>query len=209
MEFRVDGFALTANNLTYALTADRFGYWRLFPADAEWGRIPAWGFCTVERGAHAEVEVGERFAGMVPMSSRFTAHPTLIRNGSVDRAERRTDVNPVYNRYVRTASRAKEELERDAALRPAYILAFVLAQHLAASNWLGADRLLVTGASSKASLGLAHALADVPDVSVTGLTSTGHEDLVRSTKLLMGRTSTTARRQATPAADNDSEAIPP
>ena len=29
----VDRFALTANNITYALTGDMLGYWTFFPAD--------------------------------------------------------------------------------------------------------------------------------------------------------------------------------
>ena len=36
----VDRFALTANNITYALTGDMLGYWTFFPADDGWGRIP-------------------------------------------------------------------------------------------------------------------------------------------------------------------------
>ena len=30
--FRVERFALTANNVTYALAGDGLGYWRFFPA---------------------------------------------------------------------------------------------------------------------------------------------------------------------------------
>ena len=44
---RVDTFALTANNTTYADLGDRLGYWRYFPAEAPWGVIPAWGFADV------------------------------------------------------------------------------------------------------------------------------------------------------------------
>jgi len=182
VRIRVDAFALTANNLTYAVTGDRFGYWRLFPADADWGRIPAWGVGTVERSECPDVGVGERFAGMVPMSTHFIAHPRVNRDGFTDRATHRADVNPVYNRYVCVTGRADTELERDAALRPVYILSFVLARHLRTSDWLGAARLLVTSASSKASLGLAHALSSA-DVSVVGLTSSRHVELVTATGL--------------------------
>ena len=48
---RVDAFALTSNNITYAVLGDMLNYWDFFPAapgdpgdDADWGRIPAWGF---------------------------------------------------------------------------------------------------------------------------------------------------------------------
>ena len=182
VQIRVNAFALTANNLTYAVTGDQFGYWRLFPADDGWGRIPAWGVGTVVRSASADVAVGERFAGMVPMSSHFVARPQRTRDGFADRATHRAEVNPVYNRYTRVTGRPDTDLERDAALRPVYILSFVLAHHLQASRWLGAVRLLVTSASSKASLGLAHALTSA-EVSVVGLTSPGHLDLTLATGL--------------------------
>lgn len=179
---RVDAFALTANNLTYAATGDRFGYWSLFPASDGWGRIPAWGVGTVVLSGCPDVEVGERFAGMVPMSTHFVALPRSTRQGIVDLAAHRAQANPVYNRYTRVTGGSDDDLQRDSALRPAYILSFVLAHHLRASNWLGATRLLVTSASSKASLGLAHALASA-DVPVVGLTSPHHRALVHATGL--------------------------
>jgi hypothetical protein len=36
----VERFALTANNITYGVYGDRLGYWRFFPEDDTWGRIP-------------------------------------------------------------------------------------------------------------------------------------------------------------------------
>ncbi|MFX5873780.1 DUF2855 family protein, partial [Acinetobacter baumannii] len=44
---RVDRFALTANNISYALTGDALGYWKFFPEDADWGIVPVWGFAEV------------------------------------------------------------------------------------------------------------------------------------------------------------------
>jgi len=42
---RVDKFAFTANNISYAVLGDRMAYWKFFPAtSAEWGRLPVWGF---------------------------------------------------------------------------------------------------------------------------------------------------------------------
>lgn len=42
---RVDPFALTANNITYAAMGDMLGYWKFYPTgDAEWGVVPVWGF---------------------------------------------------------------------------------------------------------------------------------------------------------------------
>ena len=41
---KVDTFALTANNVTYATFGDQMQYWNFFPAaDASFGRVPVWG----------------------------------------------------------------------------------------------------------------------------------------------------------------------
>ena len=41
VRFRIDAFALTANNITYAAFGEAMNYWRFFPADdAAWGRVP-------------------------------------------------------------------------------------------------------------------------------------------------------------------------
>src|SRR5690242_13818907 len=59
----IDAFALTANNVTYAVFGDAMRYWQFFPAHDEWGRIPVWGFADVVRSAHDDVPVGERVYG--------------------------------------------------------------------------------------------------------------------------------------------------
>ena len=46
-QLRVERFALTTNNVTYAALGEQLGYWRLFPAPEGWGRIPAWGYARV------------------------------------------------------------------------------------------------------------------------------------------------------------------
>ena len=53
--FRVDRFALTSNNISYALSGDMLGYWRFFPCDEGWGRIPVMGFANVIRSTHPGV----------------------------------------------------------------------------------------------------------------------------------------------------------
>ena len=35
--FRVDRFAFTSNNISYALSGDTLGYWRFFPTEEGWG----------------------------------------------------------------------------------------------------------------------------------------------------------------------------
>ena len=61
---KVENFAFTANNVTYAMFGDAMHYWQFFPSsDAAWGVIPVWGFATVLSSAADGVTVGERFYG--------------------------------------------------------------------------------------------------------------------------------------------------
>jgi hypothetical protein len=40
---KIDRFAFTANNITYAVLGDPLKYWQLFPAPENFGNIPVWG----------------------------------------------------------------------------------------------------------------------------------------------------------------------
>jgi hypothetical protein len=48
---KIDRFAFTANNITYAVVGDQFGYWQFFPPTGDevkdWGILPVWGFADV------------------------------------------------------------------------------------------------------------------------------------------------------------------
>lgn len=76
--FRVDRFALTSNNVSYALTGDALGCWRFFPAEEGWGRIPAMGFGDVVRSTHPEVSEGTRCFGFYPMSRYLVIEPGAV-----------------------------------------------------------------------------------------------------------------------------------
>jgi len=41
---KIDRFAFTANNITYAALGDRLKYWQLFPAPDGFGIVPVWEF---------------------------------------------------------------------------------------------------------------------------------------------------------------------
>ena len=75
--FRVDRFAFTANNVTYAQAGDMLDYWGFFPAEDGWGRIPAMGYADVIRSAHKGVPEGQRVFGFFPMATQrvVTVHP--------------------------------------------------------------------------------------------------------------------------------------
>ena len=60
---KVDRFAFTANNITYAVLGDQLKYWQLFPAPESFGNIPVWGFGEVIASTHAGITEGERLFG--------------------------------------------------------------------------------------------------------------------------------------------------
>ena len=68
---KVDRFAFTANNITYAVLGDRLKYWSLFPAPEGFGSIPVWGFGEVIASKHPMVAIGERLFGYFPMSTHL------------------------------------------------------------------------------------------------------------------------------------------
>ncbi|MEE4361973.1 MAG: DUF2855 family protein [Pseudomonadales bacterium] len=176
----VDLFAFTANNVTYAVFGEAMKYWDFFPAEAGWGRIPVWGFGEVVRSLHEDVKVGERLYGYFPMSSWVRMKPVRsTTRGFTDGAEHRAHLHPVYNSYQRTASdpayrRAEEGLQM--LLRPLFTTSFLIEDFFADADAFGAKQILLTSASSKTALGVAHLAHERGDLSVVGLTSPQHVD---------------------------------
>ena len=94
---RVDAFALTANNITYAVLGDVLRYWDFFPTrDGDtWGRVPVWGFADVVTTAHDEVAEGTRVYGYLPMSTHLVVKPGRVTpSGFVDEALHRSVLPP-------------------------------------------------------------------------------------------------------------------
>ena len=52
---RLESFALTSNNISYALSGDFLDYWGFYPAEPGWGRLPAMGFGVVTSSGVAGV----------------------------------------------------------------------------------------------------------------------------------------------------------
>ncbi len=181
---RVDRFALTANNITYAVAGDLMSYWDFFPAEPGWGRVPVWGFGDVVRSRHDDLPVGERVFGYFPISTHLVVQVEHVTDaGFVDAADHRAALPPAYNRYSRVAADPVYSAEREdhqMLLWPLFMTSFVLDDFLADNADFGAPTVLVSSASSKTSMGLAFMLASrrEPRPRVVGLTSDGNRDFV-------------------------------
>ncbi|MDP3749114.1 MAG: DUF2855 family protein [Phenylobacterium sp.] len=167
----VERFALTANNITYGIIGDSFGYWKFFPAADGLGRIPVWGFAKVVESRAAEIPVGLRLFGYLPMSTHFTARLTKGRHGYVDAATHRAELPPTYNAYAEAPADALDD--HRALLRPLFMTSWLLDDLL--SDDANVASLVLSSASSKTAMGLA-SLARKRGVEVIGLTSPGNAD---------------------------------
>ena len=129
---KVERFAFTANNITYAVAGDRIGYWQFFPPtglDADgWGIIPVWGFAEVAASTIDDIPVGERLFGYFPTATIHDMTPTHItRQGFVEGAYHRSHLPPAYNRYTRVNGEPGYDASTDnerMLLWPLYITSF-------------------------------------------------------------------------------------
>lgn len=181
---RVSRFALTANNVTYAVFGDAMSYWTFFPAEEGWGRVPVWGYADVDASRAEGITEGERLYGYLPMSTHLVVTPSRVDGASfVDAAPHRSSLPPAYNRYQRVAGAAGSDPARErehAVLFPLFATSFLIDDWLGGGGMFGARSVVLASASSKTALGLAFLLSSRDGVEVVGLTSEGNAEFVRS-----------------------------
>ncbi len=182
--FRVDRFAFTANNITYAVAGDMLGYWRFFQSETGWGRIPVMGFADVLRSTHPEVTEGTRCFGFYPMSRHLVIQPGSVSAGQImDAAPHRQGLAPTYAQYVPTtgdAIYAKQREDQILLMRGLFMTGFLADDFLAEQDYLGARAVLISSASSKTSIALAYQVKCFGRASAVGLTSARNAEFVRS-----------------------------
>ncbi len=176
---RVDEFALTANNVTYAFAGETIGYWQFYPEDAEWGVVPVWGFAEVIESRCDGVTAGTRIWGFLPMASHAVMTPGRIGpRGFVDAAPHRAALPAVYNAYAITNDdppALTAIADARSVMFPLLTTSWLIADYLADNGWFGAKQVLIGSASSKTGYGTAHFIGETgTDVAVTGLTSPGN-----------------------------------
>jgi hypothetical protein len=180
---RVTRFALTANNITYAVLGDQLKYWQLFPVATDFGIIPVWGFGKVIASRHSGIAAGETLFGYFPMASHLVIEAADVsKRGLRDGAAHRQGVSPVYNTYARVSGDpafAGKQGDYQALLRPLFMLSFLVADFLAENEDYGVKRVMLSSGSSKTALGLAH-LLHARGIKVIGLTSAGNTAFVKS-----------------------------
>ncbi|MDX2167842.1 MAG: DUF2855 family protein [Deltaproteobacteria bacterium] len=176
--------SLTTNNVTYALFGERMQYWRFFPSgEAGWGIVPAWGYGEVVASTLPELAVGERLYGYWPLAECVDLQPQRVSAASfVDGAAHRVELNPVYNRYLRCAAdpgyRAADESAL-AVVQPLFGTAFLLADFIVDNACFGAQRVVLSSASSKTAYATVWCLRDAGGPPCVALTSAANAGFVR------------------------------
>lgn len=188
VRLRIESFSVTANNVTYAVAGDAFGYWNFFPAEEGWGVVPMWGHAVVAESRHPQISVGERVYGYLPMASHLDVLPGKVSAGGfTDMAAHRQPMSPIYNQYSRLAADPEHDPAREGErmiFGPLFKTGFLIESFMRREGWFGAEAVVLTSASSKTALGLASvARHRSPGVRRIGLTSAGNVDFVRRSGL--------------------------
>ena len=176
---QVDSYAMTANNVTYAvfgkpagLFGNDQGYWDFFAEKNEAGRLPVWGFATVLVSDIEGVAPGDRFYGYYPMASHAVLVPGNIGpNGFTDITPRRTTLPPIYNQYQRMDALGDYRAEHHdywPVFRPLFLTGWLIADQFEDEGDYGAAQILVASASSKTAIGLGYTISSVARVRKAG-----------------------------------------
>jgi hypothetical protein len=188
VRLKIESFSVTANNITYAVIGDMFGYWNFFPAEGDFGVVPMWGHAVVEESRHPDITVGERVYGYLPMATHLDVLPGKVSaSGFTDMAAHRQPMSPIYNQYSRLTADPEHDPAKEAErmlFGPLFKTGFLIEAMFRREGWFGAQNLIMTSASSKTSMGLASVAKDLsPDIKRIGLTSKGNVDFVNTTGL--------------------------
>ncbi|WP_281561301.1 DUF2855 family protein [Thalassomonas sp. RHCl1] len=181
---KVDKFALTANNISYALTGDSLGYWRFFPAKDNWGRIPAMGFAEVIASNCRGIETGERVWGFLPMASHVKITAGKITPfGFTDVSPHRAELAPVYASFERVKANPfyrEENEDYEMLLRGLFTTSWLVDDFMFDHQYFSAGQYLITSASSKTSIALAFAVRERGELPALGITSMANRAFVES-----------------------------
>ncbi|TMM54565.1 DUF2855 family protein [Sulfitobacter sabulilitoris] len=171
---KLESFALTANNVTYAAVGFTTQYWQFFPTGIEGqGLVPVWGVAEVTQSNAEALAPGTRLYGFYPLAEELVITPRADAQGAiVDTAPHRADLPGVYNRYTPVRSTPEQDHMR-ALLQPLLATSYLLFDWLMDNDLFGAQQVIVGSASSKTGLGLCKFLAEpaARGYGIVGLTS--------------------------------------
>ena len=176
----LERFALTSNNISYALSGDLLDYWGFFPAEAGWGRLPAMGYGIVSESANPDIAVGGRYFGFFPVGNEHIVQAQLSRNGFIDTGAHREKHAMAYRAFDKVPDTEGENDNAMLIFRGLFMTSFLAEDFLREQNFFEATEVVITSASSKTSIALAHCLRAKSTMRVIALTSDANVDFVNS-----------------------------
>ena len=179
---KIDKYAFTANNITYAVVGEKMGYWQFFPAEQPYGIVPVWGFADVVSSNHENISLDDRYYGYFPMSTYLKANPDKVKSfGFVDGSKHRQSLPAVYNHYTKVSEAVDVTIDYHPIIKPLFLTSFLNYYFLKDEAFFDANQIILTSASSKTALSLAYLLKknQVADQKqIVGLTSERNIDFV-------------------------------
>ena len=179
---KIEKYAFTSNNITYAIMGKTLNYWNFFPTKESNGIIPVWGFAYVVSSNHKNILVGDRYYGYFPMSNYLKVIPKNIKFfGFVDGSKHRKDLPAVYNLYTKVSKKFDQILEYHPTIKPLFLTSFLNYYYLRDENFFDSDQIILTSASSKTALSLAFLLKKnkvLDQKKVIGITSENNIDFL-------------------------------
>lgn len=172
----LERFALTSNNISYVMSGDSLDYWGFFPTHDGWGRLPTMGFGVVTSSGVDGIAVGERFFGFYPAGDHHVVQAQAISSGFVDVSAHREAHAMAYRGFDKVSSAENANDNATLVLRGLFVTSFLAEDFLRDSDFFGATQVLVTSASSKTSIALAHCLRLNSKIEVIALTSPANVD---------------------------------
>ena len=181
--FKLDEFALTSNNISYALSGDFLDYWGFFPTEAGWGRLPAMGFGTVVDSQNPAIAVGGRYFGFFPVGDFHTIKAEATSSGLLDVGAHREKHAMAYRGFDKVSDSPSADDHAYLLLRGLLFTSFLAEDFLFDNGMFGAGQIVVTSASSKTSIALAHRIRARGNTHCIGLTSANNVDFVNKVNL--------------------------
>ncbi|KIN72369.1 DUF2855 family protein [Sulfitobacter guttiformis] len=179
---KLESFALTANNVTYAASGFAIGYWNFFPTGIEgYGLVPVWGTAVVSESNSPDIAVGTRLYGFYPLAEELVIEVQADGYGGfVDASAHRAKLPAVYNRYTPVRQSGPSQDHMRALLQPLLATSYLLFDWLTDNDRFGAEQIIIGSASSKTGLGLCKYLAEPKDrdYKIIGLTSDKNRSFV-------------------------------
>lgn len=179
----IDEFALTSNNISYALSGDFLDYWGFFPTVDGWGRLPAMGFGTVIESRNENIAVGGRYFGFFPVGDFHVVRAEATSSGFVDVAEHRAQHAMAYRGFDKVADEPTPDDHAYLLLRGLLFTSFLAEDFLFDNGMFGAGQIVITSASSKTSIALAHRIRARGNTHCIGLTSANNVEFVEKVNL--------------------------